>query len=123
MPFNGGAAAMKREAWAVRYLLIGVTVAFLTLFIILPVANVFAEALGKGWKAYTQTFSAKPASSPDTTGMKVREKLAALKAYREANKPYDEARKNWSAIRMTLGVAAIVVPLNMIFGIAAAWAV
>src|SRR5947209_19940195 len=112
MACNGGADAMKPDAadrrnghW-VSYTLIGMTMLFLTLFIILPVGNVFAAALSKGWHAYVQTFSAGPAAEPQTKGLPVREKLAALKAYRDANRPYEEAKKNWSAIRMTLGVAA-----------------
>jgi sulfate/thiosulfate transport system permease protein len=113
---------LRSRGW-VSYVLIGVTVAFLTLFIILPVGNVFAEALGKGWGAYRQTFVATPAPRPQTQGLPIHQRLAALKAYRDANRPYEEARKNWSAIRMTLGVAAIVVPLNVLFGVAAAWAV
>ncbi len=36
----------------VRYILVLTALGFLTLFLILPLAAVFAEALAKGWKAY-----------------------------------------------------------------------
>jgi sulfate transport system permease protein len=76
-------------AW-VRRLLIGVALAFMLLFLVLPLAAVFAEALRKGWSAYGQALQ-----EPEA----------------------------WSAIRLTLIVAAIAVPLNLVFGVAAAWAV
>jgi sulfate transport system permease protein len=79
----------QERAW-VRRLLIGVALAFMLLFLVLPLAAVFAEALRKGWSAYGQALQ-----EPEA----------------------------WSAIRLTLIVAAIAVPLNLVFGVAAAWAV
>nr|WP_244600221.1 sulfate ABC transporter permease subunit CysW [Blastochloris tepida] len=64
--------------------------AFLALFLVLPLTAVFAEALRRGVAAYFASFA-----DPDTQ----------------------------AAIRLTLLVAAIAVPLNVVFGIAAAWAV
>jgi sulfate transport system permease protein len=64
--------------------------AFLGLFLVLPLAAVFAEALRKGGAAYLASFQ-----DPDAL----------------------------AAIRLTLTVAAIAVPLNLVFGIAAAWAI
>ena len=78
------------EAPWVRAALIGIALAFIALFLVLPLAAVFTEALRKGTQAY----------------------IAAL------NEP--DAR---SAIRLTLVTAAIAVPLNLVFGIAAAWAI
>ncbi|HKU79668.1 MAG TPA: sulfate ABC transporter permease subunit CysW [Rhodanobacteraceae bacterium] len=72
-----------------RAVLILVAVAFMLVFLLLPLAVVFTEALAKG----VQTF------------------VAAL--------TQPEAR---SSIRLTLLVAAMVVPMNIVFGIAAAWA-
>ena len=72
-----------------RALLILVAVAFMVMFLLLPLAVVFAEALAKG----VETF------------------LSAIVQYEAV-----------SSIRLTLLVAAIVVPLNIAFGIAAAWA-
>src|SRR6185437_3058633 len=72
-----------------RALLILVAVAFMLVFLLLPLAVVFTEALDKG----AQTF------------------VAAI--------TQSEA---WSSIRLTLLVAALVVPLNTVFGIAASWA-
>ena len=40
------------EAAWVRYSLIGVALVFMALFLLLPLAAVFAEALRKGWGAY-----------------------------------------------------------------------
>ena len=74
----------------VRRTLIGLALGFMALFLVLPVAAVFAEALRKGWEAY---FSA--LKEPDA----------------------------WAAIRLTLIIAAIAVPLNLVFGVAAAWAI
>ena len=78
------------EAPWVRYTLITVALLFVLLFLILPLAAVFTEALRKGFGAY----------------------LAAL---REPDA--------WSAIELTLIAALISVPLNLIFGVAAAWAI
>ncbi|MGY8905255.1 MAG: sulfate ABC transporter permease subunit CysW [Burkholderiales bacterium] len=78
------------EAAWVRGLLIGIALVFMLLFLVLPLAAVFAEALRKGWAAYWDALR-----EPDA----------------------------WSAIRLTLITAAIAVPLNLVFGIAAAWAI
>ncbi|MFL6693015.1 MAG: sulfate ABC transporter permease subunit CysW, partial [Ramlibacter sp.] len=78
------------EAPWVRWTLTGIALLFLLLFLVLPLAAVFTEALRKG-----------------------------LDAYLEALKEPDA----WSAIRLTLLTAAIAVPLNLVFGIAAAWCI
>ena len=78
------------EAPWVRRLLIGVALAFLTLFLFVPLVAVFFEAFKKGWDVY----------------------LAAIVE--------PDAR---SAIGLTLTAAAISVPLNLVFGISAAWAI
>jgi sulfate/thiosulfate transport system permease protein len=74
----------------VRRLLIGIAVAFLAVFLFLPLAVVFASAFKLGIGAYFASFT-----DPDTQ----------------------------SAIRLTLLAAAIAVPLNVVFGLAAAWAI
>jgi sulfate transport system permease protein len=73
-----------------RALLIGVALAFLVLFLLLPLVAVFAKAFEKGVAAYA-------AAIADPIAM--------------------------DAIRLTLVTAAIVVPINVIFGVAAAWAI
>ena len=73
-----------------RAVLIGVALAFLGVFLLLPLAVVFTEALRKGLAAYTETFA-----DPDAQ----------------------------AAIRLTITVAAIAVPLNAAFGLAAAWSI
>ncbi len=82
-------AATAEPVW-VRALLIGVALAFLTLFLFVPLAAVFAEALKKGFDTYLAAIA-----EPDAV----------------------------SAIKLTLLTAAIAVPLNLVFGIAAAWAI
>jgi sulfate transport system permease protein len=74
----------------VRRLLIGLTLGFLTLFLFLPLAAVFYEALRKGLGVYFAALV-----DPDAA----------------------------AAIRLTLLCAMIAVPLNLVFGIAAAWAI
>jgi sulfate transport system permease protein len=78
------------EARWIRRSLIGLALTFMFLFLVLPLAAVFTEALRKG-----------------------------LDAYLEALKEPDA----WSAIRLTLITAAVAVPLNLVFGVAAAWAI
>ncbi len=78
------------EAPWVRWSLIAVAMAFLVLFLLLPLAAVFTEALRKGVDGYLEALK-----EPDA----------------------------WSAIRLTLLTAAIAVPLNLVFGVAAAWAI
>ncbi|WP_027865222.1 sulfate ABC transporter permease subunit CysW [Massilia alkalitolerans] len=74
----------------VRYLLIAVALAFLTLFLFVPLAAVFTEALKRGWDVYLESIT-----DPDAI----------------------------SAIKLTLIAAGISVPLNLVFGVAAAWAI
>ena len=76
-------------AW-LRWLAIGLALGFLALFLVVPLAAVFAQAFAKGWRVYVEA---------------IREPMAL------------------AAVRLTLVVAAIVVPLNTIFGVAAAWAI
>jgi sulfate transport system permease protein len=74
----------------VRWTLLAIALGFMFLFLVLPLAAVFTEALRKGFDAYWEAFK-----EPDA----------------------------WSAIRLTLLTAAIAVPLNLVFGVAAAWAI
>lgn len=80
-------AALRDPRW-LRWSLLAVALAFVVLFLVLPLVAVFGYAFEKGWQAW----------------------LAAVAD--------EEAR---AAIRLTLLVAAIAVPLNTVFGIAAAW--
>ncbi len=84
------AKAGTTEASWVKWTLIGVAMVFLLLFLVLPLAAVFTEALRKGVDAY----------------------LAGLKE-----------PDAWSAIKLTLLTAVIAVPLNLVFGVAAAWCI
>src|SRR5215211_7019839 len=81
---------VTNETPLTRIALTAVVLAFLGLFLVLPLAAVFVEALRKGATAYFASLS-----DPDAL----------------------------AAIRLTLLVAAISVPLNLVFGVAAAWAI
>jgi sulfate/thiosulfate transport system permease protein len=95
-------------------ILVAVTIGFLTLFIVIPVANIFAQALSKGLDSYVAVFHvANPPKGKELTPME-RRKVAFAR---------NQAEKTWGSIRLSVGIAAIVVPLNLIFGLAAAWSV
>jgi sulfate transport system permease protein len=75
---------------ALRVLLVGLALVFLTLVVVMPLVAVFAQALQKGWGAYVQALV-----QPETL----------------------------AAIKLTLVTALLVVPLNTVFGVAAAWVI
>ena len=78
------------ESPVVKWTLITLALGFCFVFLLLPLLNVFAQALSHGWTWYWSSLA-----QPDS----------------------------WSAIRLTLLVAALSVPLNVVFGLAAAWAI
>ncbi|AET88995.1 MULTISPECIES: sulfate ABC transporter permease subunit CysW [Caballeronia] len=78
------------EPRAVRWLLTGIALVFLALFLVVPLAAVFVQAFAKGIDYYFESLK-----DPDA----------------------------WSAIKLTLMTAAIAVPLNVVFGLAASWAI
>jgi sulfate transport system permease protein len=86
---SGRMRSIEEPAW-VRWSLIVLALAFLTLFLFVPLISVFYEALRKGWDVYIAAIT-----EPDAV----------------------------SAIQLTLTATAIAVPLNLVFGVAAAWAV
>ncbi len=81
--------ATSEPIW-IRWLLITITLLFLSLFLIVPLAAVFTEALRKGFDTYITALV-----DPDAL----------------------------SSIKLTFIAAAIAVPLNLVFGVAAAWAI
>jgi sulfate/thiosulfate transport system permease protein len=78
------------ESPVAKWTLIAIALAFSFVFLLLPLVNVFAQALVKGWGHYWRSLA-----DPDSV----------------------------AAIRLTLIVTAICVPLNALFGLAAAWAI
>jgi sulfate transport system permease protein len=76
------------EPVVVRRLVIGISFAFVAVFLFAPLILVFAKAFEKGIAAYVQAVS-----DPDA----------------------------FAAVKLTLLVASIAVPLNVLFGLAAAW--
>ncbi len=78
------------EPRLVRYVLIGVALLFLGLFLVVPLVAVFYQALSKGLAFYLNALI-----DPDAV----------------------------AAIKLTLFTAAIAVPLNLVFGLAASWCI
>ncbi|MGA2192072.1 MAG: sulfate ABC transporter permease subunit CysW [Nitrospirota bacterium] len=85
-----GAVMSPAEPALIRYILTGVALLFLGLFLLIPLAAVFVQAFEKGVAVYF-----KAVTEPDAL----------------------------AAIRLTLLVAAISVPLNLLFGVVASWAI
>jgi sulfate transport system permease protein len=78
------------ESALTKWILITIAMAFSFVFLLMPLVNVFAQALAYGLAHYWKSLA-----QPDSL----------------------------AAIRLTLLVAAITVPLNVLFGLAAAWAI
>ncbi|BCF97382.1 sulfate ABC transporter permease subunit CysW [Paraburkholderia sp. PGU19] len=78
------------EPRVVRWILTGIALLFLALFLALPLVAVFYQALSKGVAFYFESLA-----DPDAV----------------------------SAIKLTLLTAAIAVPLNLMFGLAASWCI
>ena len=83
-------ASLTSERALVRWALIVAALGYLTLFLFIPLAAVFTEALKNGLASYFASFA-----DPDAL----------------------------AAIRLTFIAASLAVPLNLMFGIAAAWAI
>ncbi|HTE19350.1 MAG TPA: sulfate ABC transporter permease subunit CysW [Armatimonadota bacterium] len=83
-------AGSTSEPVVVKVLLTLIALAFLGLFLVVPLAAVFHQAFEKGWQTYL-------AAIQEPTAM--------------------------AAIKLTLLTAVIAVPLNLIFGLAASWAI
>jgi len=79
-----------RETALVKWLILGLSLAFFAVFLLLPLVAVFVEALRKGWETYWTALANEDALS---------------------------------AIWLTLTAAIIAVPLNLVFGVCAAWAI
>ena len=88
-PALAGARAAADPAW-LKWILIGFTFCFLGMFLLLPLAVVFGQALSRGGEAYLAAIT-----EPDAL----------------------------AAFRLTLLAAGTSVVLNLVFGVAAAWAV
>jgi len=82
-------SAITEPAW-VKWCLIATALAFLSLFLFVPLAIVFVEAFKKGVGVYLAAIV-----DPDAL----------------------------SAVRLTLIAAAISVPMNLVFGVSAAWCI
>jgi sulfate transport system permease protein len=85
-----GSSTVTTERQPTRIALVAVAVIFLVVFLLLPLAAVFVEALRAGLGAYVAAIT-----EPDAV----------------------------AAIKLTLIVAAIAVPANIVFGLAASWAI
>ncbi len=74
----------------IKWLLIGIALSFVALFLLMPLLNVVYQALAGGLKLYLESLR-----DPDTL----------------------------AAVKLSFTVALVSVPLNLVFGIAAAWAI
>jgi sulfate/thiosulfate transport system permease protein len=90
IPVRARRAGPAAEPAVVRWILITTALAFLALFLGLPLVVVVTEALSKGAAVYAAALR-----DPDAL----------------------------AAVRLTLLTAGIAVPLNLVFGVAAAWAI
>jgi sulfate transport system permease protein len=94
LPIGGFSVPVRRrasgESALVKWSLIGTALAFLTLFLFVPLAAVFHEALRKGLDVYIAALA-----EPDAL----------------------------ASIELTVAVAALAVPANLVFGVAAAWTI
>jgi len=91
--WQGHREASKRgteEAPALKWMLITLALLFALVFLLVPLANVFVQALSKGWDYYRHSLV-----HPDSL----------------------------SAVKLTLLVAGVSIPANVLFGLAAAWAI
>ncbi len=79
---------MNLDARLVKWSLIGLTLLYLSLIMLIPAANVFVQAFGKGIGGFLQTFT---------------------------------ERGFLTALKLTLLMALICVPINTAFGLCAAW--
>ena len=84
------ASTPTSESRTAKVVLIGVALAFIAFFLLLPLVAVFTEAFRQGVPAFMEAIQTEDA---------------------------------WAAIKLTLLIAAISVPLNIVFGIAASWAI
>jgi sulfate transport system permease protein len=82
-------AATRDPLW-IKIVVLGVSLGFFALFLLMPLVAVFVEAFRRGWELYVAALV-----EPDA----------------------------FASVTLTLTVAAIAVPLNLLFGIAAAWAI
>lgn len=85
-----GGHTSPHESAVVKWMLIAAALGFLGIFLVLPLAIIFHEALKKGWGVYWEALK-----EPDAL----------------------------SALKLTLIVAAISVPVNLVFGVVASWAI
>ena len=88
--FHGARRRAVSEPGLVKWGLLAVALVYLVLFLVLPLASVYAQALADGFGHFFAAIL-----DPDAL----------------------------AAVRLTLLVAAIAVPLNLVFGLAAAWTV
>jgi sulfate/thiosulfate transport system permease protein len=89
VPGSRKKSSTTEPVW-VRWALILIALGYLTLFLVIPLVSVFAQALEKGVQTYFAAITEKDALA---------------------------------AVRLTLLTAVIAVPLNIVFGIAASWAI
>jgi sulfate/thiosulfate transport system permease protein len=109
----GTKKAVATESALGRRILIAITVVFLTIFVLVPLVNVFNQAFSKGLEGYWSVFFPPQPGDDATLTFSQKRRIAEGAA---------QAARTWRSIGLTVAVAAVVLPLNIIFGVAAAWA-
>jgi sulfate transport system permease protein len=89
-PSREGRPVALTDSGPIRWALTIAALTFLTLFLFVPLAAVFSQAMEQGWRLYWAAIT-----EPDAL----------------------------AAIKLTALTAIVVLPLNVLFGIAAAWAI
>lgn len=106
----------SRSARLTKWVLVTISVGFVALFLLLPLASIFWEALrpvkvkSAGMMMMEDVGGDTAVAAPAST--------ALGQAWETLTEP-----NSLHAIKLTLIVAAIAVPLNTLFGVAAAWAI
>jgi sulfate transport system permease protein len=109
---------MRSTPAYVKWPLVAAAVAVITLLVIIPVINVFYSALAPGMQNYWQASQGSDSvSGPSRVGAAVRAGFATY--WNNLVKDSDTRH----AIKLTLIVAPAAVVLNVLFGLAAAWAI
>jgi sulfate transport system permease protein len=107
------------KSWQERIVpvtLITITLLFVSLFLVLPLATIFVEAFRNG---IVQTHAMTDSSSTEDAGADSKEPLKPKTTYLSSFKEEGV----WTSIWLTIICALVAVPLNVVFGVIAAWCI
>ena len=101
--------------------LITITLLFITLFLVLPLVSIFVEAFRNGIVSSPIPTQASTDSQIASDTQDTSDPLKPEKPKTTYLSSFDDYA--WSAIRLTIVCALVAVPLNVIFGVIAAWCI